>query len=241
MFQELVIQVSKLNGWSYDQEGDTLRVFDNNLPLEKRGEPALIVKGNRVVHNRWEAVGSENQLELIRQMLFSFYPQYGSLAVYQAFSSENFDIYDDQGQPYRPFSKLRENIGQKAYQKKRSIRKKFLTKASVHPKVRAQLNEEQARGRTWEHLVILGRTADPHETDKSTRIDFWVLQDGTLISDSNYIPRDLHDRADAAMEQLDAWYGTSRIEGTDIRRKEIPVEYKEKAFCKPKAATEMSW
>ncbi|MEN9610017.1 MAG: hypothetical protein RLZZ628_831 [Bacteroidota bacterium] len=71
------------------------------------------------------------------------------------------------------------------------------------------------------------------ETEKRTEITFTVLHDGTVVSDSNYIPEDVHHLADKAMAAIDATFGTSRKEGTHIRRKAIPAKYKTKTYCKP--------
>lgn len=70
------------------------------------------------------------------------------------------------------------------------------------------------------------------ETEKRTEIEFTILFDGTIVSDSNYIPEDIHKLADKAMEAIDASFGTVRKEGEQIKRKEIPMKYKNKAYCK---------
>ncbi len=80
---------------------------------------------------------------------------------------------------------------------------------------------------------MIGRTKDMKETDKKTEIKFTILYDGTVISDSNYIPKDLHDLADEAMESIEEKFGYQRREGIEIIRKEIPQKYKHKAFCSP--------
>lgn len=70
------------------------------------------------------------------------------------------------------------------------------------------------------------------ETEKRTEIDFTIKFDGTIISDSNYIPEDVHKLADKAMEAIDRSFGNTRKEGEHIKRKEIPLKYKNKAYCK---------
>jgi hypothetical protein len=71
------------------------------------------------------------------------------------------------------------------------------------------------------------------ETEKRTEIMFTILHDGTVVSDSNYIPKDVHDLADKAMAAIDATFGTTRKEGEQIHRKPIPAKYKSKTYCKP--------
>ncbi len=75
------------------------------------------------------------------------------------------------------------------------------------------------------------------ETEKEVKIQFEIHKDGTVVSDSNYIPRDVHDLADEAMEEIDAAFGTERREGIEIKRKAIPIAYADKAFCAPKHAS----
>ena len=70
------------------------------------------------------------------------------------------------------------------------------------------------------------------ETEKRTEILFTIKADGTIVSDSNYIPEDIHKLADKAMESIDKAFGTKREEGTHIKRKEIPAKYKNNAYCK---------
>lgn len=70
------------------------------------------------------------------------------------------------------------------------------------------------------------------ESEKRTEIEFTIKYDGTIVSDSNYIPEDIHKLADKAMAAIDEKYGTTRKEGEQIKRKEIPLKYKNKAYCK---------
>lgn len=72
----------------------------------------------------------------------------------------------------------------------------------------------------------------PNETEKRTEIEFTIKFDGTIVTDSNYIPEDIHKLADKAMESIDSAFGTKRKEGEHIKRKEIPLKYKNKAYCK---------
>lgn len=70
------------------------------------------------------------------------------------------------------------------------------------------------------------------ETEKRVELEFTIKFDGTVVSDSNYIPEDVHKLADKAMEAIDRAFGTTRKEGEQIKRKEIPAKYKNKAYCK---------
>jgi hypothetical protein len=57
-----------------------------------------------------------------------------------------------------------------------------------------------------------------------------IQADGTILTDSNYIPADVHDSADEAMEALEGKMGNKRA----IQPKEIPAHYRHKAYCHPK-------
>lgn len=83
-------------------------------------------------------------------------------------------------------------------------------------------------------FFMVGHSRLVEETEKRTEIQFTILKDGTIVSDSNYIPKDVHDWADAAMANIDAIFGSERIEGIHIKRKEIPLKYKGKTYCSPK-------
>jgi hypothetical protein len=85
-----------------------------------------------------------------------------------------------------------------------------------------------------ESFFMVGYTKNKKETEKRTEIKFTILKDGTIVSDSNYIPEDIHKLADEAMEEIDAAFGTQRREDFEIKRKEIPAKYKHKAYCNAK-------
>ena len=82
-----------------------------------------------------------------------------------------------------------------------------------------------------ESFSVIGYTKDKRESEKKTEIFFKILHDGTVISDSNYIPEDLHKLADKAFEGIDKCLGNKRREGIEIKRKKIPVKYQNKAYC----------
>ncbi len=81
---------------------------------------------------------------------------------------------------------------------------------------------------------MIGYSKDKDETEKKTEIKFKILSDGTIISDSNYIPKDLHELADAAMAEIEEKFGNRRREGIEIIRKVVPAKYKNKAYCELK-------
>jgi len=82
-----------------------------------------------------------------------------------------------------------------------------------------------------EKFKMVASTRMPNETEKRTEIEFVIKFDGTIVTDSNYIPEDIHKLADKAMEAIDKSFGTTRKEGDQIKRKQIPAIYKGKTFC----------
>lgn len=84
-----------------------------------------------------------------------------------------------------------------------------------------------------EKFFMVGYSKIESEDEKRTEIEFSILNDGTIISDANYIPYDLHELADKAMEGIEKAFGNTRREGVEIKRKEIPIKYKNKAYCSP--------
>lgn len=82
-----------------------------------------------------------------------------------------------------------------------------------------------------EKFKMVATTRNPNESDKRTEIEFVIKFDGTIVTDSNYIPEDIHKLADKAMEAIDKSFGTKRKEGVHIKRKPIPAIYQGKTFC----------
>jgi hypothetical protein len=82
-----------------------------------------------------------------------------------------------------------------------------------------------------EKFKMVASTRNPNETDKRTEIEFTIKYDGTIVTDSNYIPEDIHKLADKAMEAIDNSFGTKRKEGEQIKRKTVPPLYQNKTFC----------
>ena len=71
-------------------------------------------------------------------------------------------------------------------------------------------------------FFMVGRSKDKKETEPIGEIKFTILFDGTIISDSNYLPEDVNEKAHAAMDSIDQYFGNKRI----MTKKEIPVKYK---------------
>lgn len=76
-------------------------------------------------------------------------------------------------------------------------------------------------------FFMVGRSKLKEEDEQVAQIKFTILNDGSVITDSDYIPKDIHELADKAMESLENALGNSRI----VTGKEIPLKYKHKTFC----------
>ena len=79
-------------------------------------------------------------------------------------------------------------------------------------------------------FYMVGRSKLKDETEPISQIKFTILKDGSVITDSDYIPKDIHELADKAMESLEGVFGNKR----EINGKEIPLKYKHKTFCENK-------
>jgi hypothetical protein len=77
---------------------------------------------------------------------------------------------------------------------------------------------------------MVGRSKLKEETEPLAQIKFTIMNDGSFVTDSNYIPKDIHEHADLAMVGLEKILFNER----KIVPKEIPFKYKNKAFCAPK-------
>ena len=82
-----------------------------------------------------------------------------------------------------------------------------------------------------ERFYMVGYSKIENEEENKTEIQFTILNDGTVITDSNYIPEDIHELADEAMLKMDEAFGNKRREGTEIKRKEVPIKYQGKTYC----------
>lgn len=82
-----------------------------------------------------------------------------------------------------------------------------------------------------DQFFMVGISRIENEDEKRVEIKFTILNDGTVITDSNYIPEDIHKLADEAMQKIDGAFGSQRREGIEIIRKEVPEKYKTKSYC----------
>ena len=67
-------------------------------------------------------------------------------------------------------------------------------------------NEEVA-----DHFSMVGFTELKGEKEKRYEIAFSILTDGTVITDSNYLPDDVNENAHAGMDELQKFFGNARI------------------------------
>jgi len=58
---------------------------------------------------------------------------------------------------------------------------------------------------------MVGETKLPNEKTKRFEIQFSILNDGTVITDSNYLPDDVNDLAHKAMDEIETKFGNKRI------------------------------
>ncbi len=79
-------------------------------------------------------------------------------------------------------------------------------------------------------FYMVGRSKLKDETEPISQIKFTIMKDGSVKTDSDYIPKDIHELADKAMESLESIFGNKR----EIKGKGIPLKYKHKAFCENK-------
>ena len=79
-------------------------------------------------------------------------------------------------------------------------------------------------------FYMIGRSKLQGESEKVAQIKFTILKDGSVKTDSDYIPIDIHELADKAMLELEIIMGSKR----EIIGKEIPLKYKHKTFCENK-------
>jgi hypothetical protein len=73
-------------------------------------------------------------------------------------------------------------------------------------------------------FFMVGRSKDKHESEPIGEIKFIILSDGTVVSDSNYLPADINTLAHAAMDGIDMNFSSKRV----MTKKEVPLKYKDK-------------
>jgi hypothetical protein len=62
-----------------------------------------------------------------------------------------------------------------------------------------------------ERFCMVGITKLPNEKNKRFEIQFSILKDGTVITDSNYLPDDVNELAHKAMDEVERKFGNKRI------------------------------
>ncbi len=70
-------------------------------------------------------------------------------------------------------------------------------------------------------FFMVGRSKDKSEDEPVAQIKFDILKDGTIITDSDYLPNDVNERAHAAMDILENLMGNKRV----MTKKEVPSKY----------------
>jgi hypothetical protein len=58
---------------------------------------------------------------------------------------------------------------------------------------------------------MVGETKLPNEKTKRFEIQFSILNDGTVITDSNYLPDDVNELAHKAMDEVETNFGNKRV------------------------------
>jgi hypothetical protein len=72
-------------------------------------------------------------------------------------------------------------------------------------------------------FYMVGRSKDKNEAEPIGQIKLTILDDGTVVSDSNYLPDDVNKLAHAAMDNIDLNFSSKRV----MTKKEIPLKYRE--------------
>ena len=73
-------------------------------------------------------------------------------------------------------------------------------------------------------FYMVGRSNDKTESEPVGQIKVTILFDGTVVSDSNYLPDDVNRRAHAAMDEVDMNFSSKRI----MTKKEVPMKYRDR-------------
>lgn len=68
---------------------------------------------------------------------------------------------------------------------------------------------------------MVGRSKDKNEDEPVAQIKFDILKDGTIVTDSDYLPNDVNERAHDAMDVLEQLMGNKRV----MTKKEVPSKY----------------
>jgi len=71
-------------------------------------------------------------------------------------------------------------------------------------------------------FFMVGRSKDKNEDEPVAQIKFTILKDGTIVTDSDYLPNDVNERAHEAMDVLEQLLGNKRIM---TKKSNIPAKY----------------
>ena len=71
-------------------------------------------------------------------------------------------------------------------------------------------------------FFMVGRSKDKNEDEPVAHIKFVILKDGTIVTDSDYLPNDVNERAHDAMDVLEQLLGNKRIM---TKKTNIPSKY----------------
>lgn len=71
-------------------------------------------------------------------------------------------------------------------------------------------------------FFMVGRSKDKNEDEPVAQIKFTILKDGTIVTDSDYLPNDVNEKAHDAMDVLEQLLGNKRIM---TKKAKIPVKY----------------
>ena len=71
-------------------------------------------------------------------------------------------------------------------------------------------------------FFMVGRSKDKNEDEPVAQIKFVILKDGTIVTDSDYLPNDVNERAHDAMDVLEQLLGNKRIM---TKKEKIPAKY----------------
>lgn len=80
-------------------------------------------------------------------------------------------------------------------------------------------------------FFMVGRSKDKTEDEPVAQIKFTILKDGTIITDSEYLPNDVNEKAHDAMDELETLLGNKRV----MTKKDVPSKYLHK--MKPRRVT----
>lgn len=73
-------------------------------------------------------------------------------------------------------------------------------------------------------FFMIGRSKDKNEDEPVAQIKFDIMHDGTIVTDSDYLPNDVNERAHDAMDVLEQLMGNKRV----MTKKTVPSKYLKK-------------